>query len=106
MVKVLYEDIEIKEIWQRFFAKLLNREEIGVACSRGGKGSDRHIDPRVCGHITKDEIKEALKKMANGKAEGPGQISVEVWKCLGEVGLEWLSELFNVILRTAKMPRE
>ena len=44
--------------------------------------------------------------MANGKAEGPDQIPVEVWKCLGEAGLEWLSELFNVIFKTAKMPRE
>ena len=60
----------------------------------------------MCGHITKEEIKEALKKMANGKAEGPDQIPVEVWKCLGEIGLELLSEFFNVIFRTAKMPRE
>jgi len=105
-VKVLYEDAEIKERWQRFFAKLLNGEELGVAYSRGGEGSDRLIDPRVCGHITKNEIKEALKKMANGKIEGPNQIPVEVWKYLGKAGLEWLSELFNVIFRTAKMPRE
>jgi len=73
---VLYEDAEIKERWQMFFAKLLNREEMGVACSRGGEGSDRHIHPRVCGHITKDEIKEALKKTTNGKEEGPDQIPV------------------------------
>jgi len=38
----------------------------------------------VCGHITKDEIKEALKKMANGKAEGPDQISVEVGSVWGK----------------------
>ena len=56
--------------------------------------------------ITKDEIKEALKKMAKGKAVGPDQIPVKVWKFMGEVGLEWLTELFNVIFRTAKMPRE
>ena len=56
--------------------------------------------------ITKEEIREALKKMAHGKAVGPDQIPVEVWKFMGEVGLEWLTELFNVIFRTAKMPRE
>ena len=70
------------------FAKFLNGEELGVACSRGGEGSDRHVEPRVCSHITKDEIKEALKKMANGEAEGPDQIPVEVWKYLGDTGLE------------------
>ena len=31
---------------------------------------------------------------------------MEVWKCLDEEGLKWLAELFNIILRTAKMPRE
>ena len=31
---------------------------------------------------------------------------MEVWKCLGEKGLKWLAKLFNVIFRTAKMPRE
>ena len=60
----------------------------------------------MCEPISKDEVKEALKKMANGKVEGPDQILVEVWKCLGEEGLEWLTQLFNVIYRTAKMPRE
>jgi len=86
--KVLYEDVEIKERWQRFFAKLLNGEETRVAGSRGGEGGDRHFDLRVCGHITKDEIKEALKKTGNGKAEGPEQIPVEVWKWSREAGLE------------------
>ena len=44
--------------------------------------------------------------MTNGKTKGPDQIPVEVWKGLGEEGLKWLTELFNVILRTAKMPKE
>ena len=74
--------------------------------SRDRECSEKRLDPRMCGHITNDEIKEASKKMTNGKAEGPDQILVEVWKCLDEEGLEWLTELFNVIFRTAKMPRE
>jgi len=41
--------------------------------------------------ISKDEIKEALKKMSKGKEERPDQILVEVWKCLGEDGLKWLT---------------
>ena len=99
-----------------FFAKLLNGEEMGVACSRGGEGSDRHIDPRVCGHITKDEIKEALKKMGNGKAKGPDQIPVEVWKCLGEASFkkkmkkrrEFQSRLLTLVLllNTSKVTHE
>ena len=37
------------------------------------------VDPRECSHISKDEIKEAIRKMPNGKAEGPDQIPVEVF---------------------------
>ena len=44
--------------------------------------------------------------MSNEKVEGLDQISVEVQKCLGEEGLKWLTEFFNVIFRTTKMPRE
>ena len=69
---------------------------------RGGECSDQRADDM----ITKEEIREALKKMANGKTVGPDQIPVKVWKCMGEEGLEWLTELFNVIFKTAKMSRE
>ena len=44
--------------------------------------------------------------MKSGKAVGPDLIPIEVWKCLGEVGVNWLTELFNIIFRTIKMPRE
>jgi len=60
----------------------------------------------VCNRISKEEVKEALRKMKSEKAVGPDLIPVEIWKCLGEVGLDWLTELFNVIFRTVKMPNE
>jgi len=44
--------------------------------------------------------------MPNGKAKGLERILVEPRKCLGEEGLEWLTELFTIILRTSRMPRE
>jgi len=53
-----------------------------------------------------EEVKEALRKMKSGKAIGPNLIPVKIWKCLGEVGLDWLTELFNVIFRTVKIPNE
>ena len=104
--KVLFEDSGIKDRWQRYFSKLLNGEGMVNFRGRERESSEMSPDPQVCIPIRKEEIKETLKKMTNGKAEGPDRIPVEVWKCLGEEGLEWLTELFNVILRTARMPRE
>ena len=60
----------------------------------------------MCSRISKEEVKGALRKMKPGKAIGPDLISVEIWKCLGEKGLNWLTELFNIIFRTVKMPNE
>jgi len=62
---------EIKGRLQRYFAKPLNGEAIEDPHSSESEDRERHLDPRVCGLISKNEIKEALKKMTKGKAEGP-----------------------------------
>ncbi|KAL6517101.1 hypothetical protein OROHE_017807 [Orobanche hederae] len=54
--------------------------------------------------IQKGEVTMALKKMGSKKAEGPDGIPIEVWRCLGERGIEWLTMLFNKIWRSNKMP--
>ena len=104
--KVLSKDAEIKEQWQSYFSKLLIGEVMEDFRGRKRESSESQLDPRLCDPISKDEIKETLKKMSNTKVEGSDQIPVEVWKCLGEEGLKWLAKLFNVIFRTAKMHRE
>jgi hypothetical protein len=50
------------------------------------------------------EVKEAIRKMGNGKATGLDEIPVEFWKYVGDVGLKWLTKFFNVILDTCRMP--
>lgn len=47
-----------------------------------------------------------MKRMKSGKAVGPYGISVEVWKCLGEVDVEFLTSLFNRVLESERMPEE
>ena len=41
--------------------------------------------------------------MHNGKVVGSDNIPIEVWKCLGKQGIEWLTKLFNMILKTKRM---
>ena len=43
------------------------------------------------------EVKEALRRMKKKKAVGSDAISIEVWKCVGEFGVKWLTKLFNKI---------
>jgi hypothetical protein len=51
-------------------------------------------------------VKEALKKMKIGKALGPDDIPIEVWRCLRDIAIVWLTKLFNTIFRSNKMPDE
>ncbi|KAK3552224.1 hypothetical protein QTP86_005988 [Hemibagrus guttatus] len=49
---------------------------------RDGKDVQQKVDK-----IRKDEVRKALKRMKSGKAVGPDDIPVEVWKCLGEAAV-------------------
>ena len=56
--------------------------------------------------IQEVEIGEALKSMKGGKAMGPDVIPIEVWRCLADRAIVWLTKLFNLIFRSNKMPEE
>ncbi|KAK3569805.1 hypothetical protein QTP86_005795 [Hemibagrus guttatus] len=73
---------------------------------RDGKDVQQKVDK-----IRKDEVRKALKRMKSGKAVGPDDIPVEVWKCLGEAAVEFLASLFNRVLENLekaydRVPRE
>ena len=56
--------------------------------------------------IQEAEIGEALKRMKGVKAMGPDGIPIEVWRCLGDRAIVWLTKIFNLIFRSNKMPEE
>ena len=103
--EVLVGQTEIRERWRSYFARLFNGENDYTQRAEN-EVQEGHLNDSECSRISKEEVSEALRKMKSGKAVGPNLIPVEVWKCLGEVGVDWLTELFNVIFRTGKMPNE
>lgn len=56
--------------------------------------------------ISEGEVSKALMRMKNGKPVGPSDILGEVWKCLGEREVEFLTNLFKMILDSGKIPEE
>ena len=44
--------------------------------------------------------------MKRGKAVGPDKLPVEVWKCMREMGIEFLTRLLNKLLMGERMPEE
>ena len=47
--------------------------------------------------INREEIEVGLKGMNNGEVMGPDGMSVEVWKSLGEGGVDMLLDLLQEI---------
>ncbi|KAL5161290.1 LINE-1 retrotransposable element ORF2 protein [Glycine soja] len=102
--KVLVHEKDIKERWKAYFHNLFNDGYGYDSSSLDTREEDRNY--KYYRRIQKQEVKEALKRMSNGKAVGPDNIPIEVWKTLGDRGLEWLTKLFNEIMRSKRMPEE
>ena len=56
--------------------------------------------------VSKEEVMENMQRMKNGKAVGPDDIPVEVWKCLAESALKFLTKLYNRTMESERMPEE
>ena len=90
--------------WRKYFDKLFNGESESPTLELDDSFDDtnRHFVRR----IQEVEIGEALKRMKGGKAMGPDGIPIEVWRCLGDRAIVWLTKLFNLIFRSNNMPEE
>ena len=97
---VLAEENEIKRRWETYFERLLNEENPRMVFEDGIPNE------AVTSAVTRREVKQAVRKMKNGKAAGPDNIPVEVWKSLGEEGIDILWDLMQKIFNQEKMPEE
>ncbi|KAK3507758.1 hypothetical protein QTP70_035282 [Hemibagrus guttatus] len=84
-----------------YFEELMNEENEREKRVEGVNSVEQKVDK-----IRKDEVRKALKRMKSGKAVGPDDIRVEVWKCLGEAAVEFLNSLFNRDLESERMLEE
>ena len=103
MDRLLVKDDEMKGRWREYFDKLFNGENEGTIFELDDSFEDtnRHFVRR----FQEAEIGEALKRMKGGTM-GPDGIPIEVWRCLGDRAIVWLTKLFNLIFRSKKMSEE
>jgi len=76
--KVLVEDYKVQERWQSYFYKLFNGERFEVSQCTEHLAQEEQQNSTPCGLITREEVKETLRKMKAGKAVGPDGISVKI----------------------------
>ena len=65
---------------------------------------DRAPNQGMTSPVSEAEAERALGGMKCGKAVGSEEIPVEVWKCLGQLGVVTLCRLFNRIMTTECIP--
>ncbi|KAK3515639.1 hypothetical protein QTP70_025326 [Hemibagrus guttatus] len=99
--RVLTSEESVQRRWKEYFEELMNEENEREKRVEEVNSVEQKVDK-----IRKDEVRKALKRMKSGKAVGPDDIPVEVWKCLGEAAVEFLANLFNRVLESEKMPEE
>ncbi|KAK3574027.1 hypothetical protein QTP86_000457 [Hemibagrus guttatus] len=104
--RVLTSEESVQRRWKEYFEELMNEENEREKRVEGVNSVEQKVDK-----IRKDEVRKALKRMKSGKAVGPDDIPVEVWECLGEAAVEFLTSLFNRVLENLekaydRVPRE
>ncbi|KAK3512201.1 hypothetical protein QTP70_000471 [Hemibagrus guttatus] len=99
--RVLTSEESVQRRWKEYFEELMNEENEREKRVEGVNSVEQKVDK-----IRKDEVRKALKRMKSGKAVGPEDIPVEVWKCLGEAAVDFLASLFNRVLESERMSEE
>jgi hypothetical protein len=102
--RFLVKDDEIKNSRREYFDKLFNEESEKTATKLDDSFHD--TNRRFVRRIQESELKEDLKMTKIDKTLGPNNIPIEIWRCLRDVAIMWLTKLFNIIFRSNKMPNE
>ena len=86
---------------KEYIEKLMNKEN-----NREPRTEEPEMVNEEVNCVSREEVKNAVRRMKKGKAAGPDELPVEVWKCMGEMGIKFLTRLFNRLLMGEWMPEE
>ena len=88
--------------WRNHFATVVNRDtSVDPLVLQAN-----HKLPTITGNIIKQEIKQTLKRLKNGKAAGRDNIPPEALKAGGQMSVDILYDLFNTIWTTEEIPED
>ena len=86
--------------WKEYFEKLMNEEN-----DREPRTKEPEVVNEEVNYVSR-EVKNALRRIKKGKAVGPDELSVDVWKCMEKMEIKFLTRLFNRLLMGERMPEE
>ena len=70
--------------WKEYFEKLMNEEN-----DRDPRTEEAEVVKEEVNCVGREEVKNALRRMKKDKVAGPDELSVEVWKCMGKMGIKF-----------------
>lgn len=101
--KVLSEEILVEQKWQTYFHKLLNEEENRDIVLGDLEHSESLQVFGYCRCINVEEVKHVISRLSGGRATDLDEIPMQFWKTTNKDSTEWLTKLFNIIFKIAKM---
>ena len=87
--------------WKEYFEQLMNEEN-----NRDPRTDRTEVVNEEVNCISREEVKNVLRRMKKGKAVGPDEFPVNVLKCMVKMGIKFLTRLFNRLLMGERMPEE
>ena len=84
---------------KKYFEKVMNEEN-----DREPRTEEPEVVKEEVNCFSREEVKNALRRMKKGKAIGPDELPVEVWKCMREMGIKFLTKQFNRLIMSERMP--
>ena len=87
--------------WKEYFEKLMNEKN-----NRDPRTEEAEVLNKEVNCVSREEVKNALKRMRKGIVVWPDELPVEVLKCIGKMGIKFLIRLFNRLLVRERMPKE
>ena len=87
--------------WKEYFGKLMNEEN-----NRDSRTEETEVVNEEANCVSREEVKNALRRMKKCKAVKPDELPVEAWKRMGKMRIKLLTRLFNKLLVGERMPEE
>ena len=98
---VMTDEKSVLRMWKEYYMGLMNEDNERERREIDGERVNLEVES-----VSKEEVMENMQRMKNGKAVGPDDIPVKVWKCLGESALKFLTKLYNRTMESERMPEE
>src|SRR3981081_2051128 len=90
----------MRDVWSEYYKKLLNEE---FQWDRNSLATQFPVSGPAEA-ISECEVRAAIAKMKAGKATGPSGIGAEMLRAAREVGVSWVTDLCNAVVREGKIP--